>query len=174
VSGERTAELRRAFDDAFALPPPVAGEAAVEPVLMLTVGGDPYAVRVTEVAGFEKARPLLVLPGATPHLLGLAGLRGRLMPVFSLATVMGYRREDAEPWLLIVGRTEPLALAFTGFEGLARLASETVGDGSRSRTDVPLRGHVRVGAGLRGLLDLTAVRDRIQEQAGMMEPAREH
>jgi chemotaxis signal transduction protein len=175
VSGEawgRALDLRRAFDQAFAAPPSVMDGGDQEPFLMLGAGGDPFAVRVVEVAGFEKARRLLALPGAPSHLLGLAGLRGRLLPVFSLALLLGYPREADEPWLLVVGREEPMGLAFARFDGLALLPREAARRGE-SAAGGHVRGHVRTDAVWRGVIDLAAVREEIRRRAGSTEPAKE-
>ena len=171
-TGSRAPDLRRAFDQAFAASPSAVDGGEREPFLMLGAGGDPFAVRVVEVAGFEKARRLLALPDAPPHLLGLAGLRGRLLPVFSLSLLLGYPREAEAPWLLVVGSDEPMGLAFARFDGLALLPREAAPRGE-TVAGGHVRGHVRTDAVWRGVIDLAAVREEIRRRAGSTEPAKE-
>src|SRR6185436_11866201 len=87
------AELRRVFDGSFAAAP-ADGRAVPEKLLALRLGTDPFAVRVAELRGFERLRHVIALPGASADLLGLTGIRGTLVPVYSLALVMGYPAES--------------------------------------------------------------------------------
>jgi chemotaxis signal transduction protein len=122
-SGERSsAELRREFDEAFALPARTQAQ-ELEDLLAIRVGPDGYAIRSRELSGIAAIRKISPLPSRMPELLGLVGVRGVLVPVFGLAGLLGYD-PGPEPvrWLALVGREEPIALAFHALEGYRTVA----------------------------------------------------
>jgi purine-binding chemotaxis protein CheW len=86
----KAAELRQAFDLSFALPPPQASQ-EVEDLLTIRVAGDPYAIRLCDIAGMVTGRKVVPLPAATLDLLGLAGIRGGIVPVFGLSSILRYQ-----------------------------------------------------------------------------------
>src|SRR6185312_2949550 len=119
---ERVIALRHAFDEAFRR---AAHELADDRarLLRLRVGGDAYAFRLDEIASFAAARRIVPLASAVPGLLGLAGLRGTLVPVYSLAALLGRAADDEAPrWFVLCGGAEPVALAFARFEGYVETA----------------------------------------------------
>jgi hypothetical protein len=78
--------VRRAFDDAFRrAPEPVVDTVAV---VLVRVSGVALALRRASVDRIEADRPVTRLPGAHPALLGLAALRGSVLPVWSLASLL--------------------------------------------------------------------------------------
>lgn len=109
--------LRAAFDAAFAAPPRGPRRDLV-PLLAIRAGGDPVAVRVLETAGLFPAKVIVPAPSRRPELLGVCGHRGAVLPVFSLARLLG-RAEggEASRWMLLAGREERVALAFAALEG---------------------------------------------------------
>lgn len=123
----RAADLRRAFDRSFA---EAAGAAAVEveDLLAIRVGGDPCALRLAEVRGLFADRRVVGLPKARPGLLGLAGLRGSLVPVYDLGALLGYPPAAAPRWLVLAAAA-PIGLAFEAFEGHLRLARGALVEG---------------------------------------------
>ena len=85
----RARELRRAFDQTFAeVPLPVTQD--VTNLLGIRVGGDPFAIRLGEVAGLFADRKIVPLPSPVPELLGVAGFRSGLIPIYSLRGFLGY------------------------------------------------------------------------------------
>jgi chemotaxis signal transduction protein len=138
-------ELRRAFDLSFAAAPPQASE-EVEDVLTVRVAGDPYVIRLAEITALVAARRVVPIPAATRHLLGLAGIRGNVVPVFGLASLLGYGRGPEAPrWMILCGEKQPVALAFSELEGHLRLPSSCLTDrvantasGVRTMIDIPL------------------------------------
>jgi chemotaxis signal transduction protein len=111
----RLAELRRAFDDSFAQPPPPApGPGDWVEFLLIQAGEQPYALRIGELSGLESDRkivPLPAAPGSTaPWLLGLCAVRGQLAPVFDLAAILGLppplpggpgARKESPRWMVL-------------------------------------------------------------------------
>jgi chemotaxis signal transduction protein len=125
------ARLKTDFDGSFAAAPPVGPPGEQVALLLLRVCGDRAAVRLSDIQGLLPCPPVVPVPSAAPALLGVAGVRGGIVPVFSLARLCGYPG-DAEPprWMLLCGE-EPLGLAFSTFEGHVRApasAFEALGD----------------------------------------------
>jgi purine-binding chemotaxis protein CheW len=117
----KAAELRNAFDRARAIPVSARAVEQVESLLSIRVFGDPYAIRVSEISGLANDRKVVDFPSSIPELLGVAGIRGGLVSVYSLAALLGYSREaDQARWLVLCGSEEPVGLAFSDFEGYMR------------------------------------------------------
>lgn len=109
--------LRADFDGAFARPVR-APDADTVAMLAIRVGGAPMAVRALGIAGLMQVRPIVPVPGRRPELLGVSGVRGALVPVYSLARLLG-RADDGPPrWLLLAAtaRGERVGLAVATFE----------------------------------------------------------
>ena len=158
-------DLRKAFDEAFASP--LDEKTPHEDLLAVTIAGDPYAFRIRDIASLW-ARPTIVpLPSRRSDLLGLAGLRGALVPVYSLALTMGYPMAGPPPrWLVACGSRAPLAFAFEEFERYLRVPTSEIRGGAPPGRQ---RSHVDQLAGdgplLRGIVDLTSIVRALTEEA---------
>ncbi len=126
-------ELRRAFDASFALP--ARGRVAdVERLLRLHLGADGYAFRLTDIGGLSAARKVVPIASAIPEVLGLAGVRGNLVPVYSLSALLGYGTETEPPrWFVGCGASEPVAFGFAHLDGYVELATTEVHAGNAPR-----------------------------------------
>jgi chemotaxis signal transduction protein len=70
------------------------------------------------------SRKIVPLPSRKLELLGLAGHRGRLVAVYSLAALLGYGVDGkTTSWLALVGAHEPVGLGFEAFDGFLRVRS---------------------------------------------------
>lgn len=126
IEGNKAAQLRQAFDRTFALPPSLASP-EVEDLLTIRVAGDPYAIRLLDIAGIVTGRRVVSVPAVTPDLLGLAGIHGGVVPVFGLSSILGYGPDPGSPrWMILCGSEEPIALAFSDFEGYLRLPTSAL------------------------------------------------
>jgi len=126
IEGNKAAQLRQAFDRTFALPPSGASP-EVEDLLTIRVAGDPYAIRLLDIAEIVTERRVVSVPAVTPDLLGLAGIRGGIVPVFGLSSILGYGPDSGAPrWMIICKSEEPIALAFSDFEGYLRLPASAL------------------------------------------------
>ena len=168
------ADLRRSFDQAFASPPRRAQD-EVEPLLAIRVAGSPCALKVREIAGLATGRRIVPLPSRISELLGLAGIRGRLVPVYSLAALLGYGQGTApERWLLQCGTDERFGLAFEEFEGYLRAPRSDVYVVSQAEA---ARRHVeevvRVGAAVRPVVDVASVMEAVKGRGGLGSPSKE-
>jgi purine-binding chemotaxis protein CheW len=167
------AELRREFDAAFGAPPAQRG-AAVASFLALKVGDDGYALRVQEASGLAAARKIVPLPGAPSALLGLAGIRGLVVPVFSLASAMGYGGDVAPRWFVLCGGADPIAFAFAAFDGYLELpASDVRRVDERESGRAHVREVFRVGGELRGVIALPSVTKAVRERGDAAGPTKE-
>ena len=165
--GSKVAELRNSFDLSFALPPPPASQ-EVEELLTLRVAGDPYAIRLRDIAGMVAGRKVVSLPAAASDLLGLVGIRGGVVPVFGLASILGYgQAPESARWMLLCGGEEPIALAFSDFEGYLRLpkaslhADENLGSTRRYVNQV-----ANTNAGVRAVISIPLVVAKIRNRPG--------
>lgn len=166
----RAADLRRAFDRSFALPPPQAS-LDVEDLLAIRVGGDPYAVRLRDITGMVAGRVVVPVPAVTRDLMGLAGLRGGVVAVFGLASILGYSQEGAAPrWMILCGAEEPIALAFSDFEGHLRLPASALHADEDVRA---VRQHVNqvanTAAGVRPVISVPFIVAMIRNRSGAQQ-----
>ena len=112
-------ELRLTFDATFALPPPPPAAPTVA-LLLVRAGGELLAVPRADLTGFVRGENLAPAPGRSPAFLGLAGVRGELFPVWSLAGLLG-RAPASAPiagWFLLTAAPggAPCAFACEAFE----------------------------------------------------------
>ncbi|MGI5242552.1 chemotaxis protein CheW [Dactylosporangium sp. CA-139066] len=170
----RLAALRTDFDRSFA-DPPRAEVAGHDDLLAIRAGGVRYALRLPQAAGLFPDRPVTRLPGPLPALLGVAGFRGAIVPVYDLAAVLGTRGTAAGSsasgtvarWLVLAAGNPPVALAFEALDGHLRvprdgLVEEPAGHGPHGC----LRGIVPLPDGARPIVDVPAVRAAVQAAAG--------
>ena len=136
----RVEELREAFDGAFAEPPP--GESTrTEEFLEVEVGGDAYALPLAELSGVHLQPRVTALPGAPARVLGLAAVRGEVVPVLDLGALLGYGRGAAQPAALAICRGErPLGLALGAVGRHVRVPSADVRAGDAGDSE---RAHIR-------------------------------
>jgi purine-binding chemotaxis protein CheW len=158
-------EMRRRFDAVFAAPP-VGRGADVASFLALRIGGDGFAFRIQHMSGLVAARRIVPLPGSASAMLGLAGIRGLVVPVFSLSVLMGYGSERPRWLALCAGEAgDTIALGFSDFDGYVEaLASDVravdavdAGEARPARRASFVRELVRGRGELRGVVDLSSV-----------------
>jgi chemotaxis signal transduction protein len=162
----KAAELRSVFDHARAAPFPSGEEEQTEDLLAIRVSRDAYAIRVTEISGLATDRKVVTFPSPVAELLGVAGIRGALVPVYSLAALLGYAVETEQArWLALCGTEETFALAFCDFEGYVRVRTAQLY--SAEQNDVA-RVHVtqvaRTTDLVRAVVSIPLLREAIQER----------
>jgi chemotaxis signal transduction protein len=145
ATASKAVELRNAFDRVRAIPWSAQAVEQIEGLLSIRVSGDPYAIRVSDISGLANDRKVVAFPSSIPELLGVAGIRGGLVSVYSLAALLGYRREaDQARWLVLCGAEESVGLAFGDFEGylpvpLAQVYATDQRDAARAHVKHVLR-----------------------------------
>jgi chemotaxis signal transduction protein len=121
---ERVVEMRREFDRIFAVAPR-AKESAEHDLLAIRVGDERYALRLSDIAGLFVDKKVVRVPGGGRALLGMAGFRGAIIPVYGLRTLLGIPASGAPRWLVIAAAA-PVGFCFEGFEGQLRVAAAAV------------------------------------------------
>ena len=164
--------MRQAFDRSFAQRPTEAPPR--ETLLAVSVVGDPYAIRLTEILGLHADRHIVALPSDRREFLGVVGFRGLVSPVYGLAAMLGYTRtRPAMPrWIVSLRHSEPISFAFDAFDHLFTAGAEHVAhspDAERGRQ--PERPHlrdlVRDGATVRPIIQLQSTLSAIR---GLCDP----
>jgi chemotaxis signal transduction protein len=111
---QRAAELRLAFDRGFA--EPARRDTTIRASLLaVRVGAEGYALRLSEITGLFADKKITRVPGGDAALLGIAGFRGAILPVYSLQALLGHSATQVSRWLVIAAAA-PVALAFEAFE----------------------------------------------------------
>jgi chemotaxis signal transduction protein len=154
--------LREEFDDSFRT---VSGAGGVERLdfLALRIAGDPYALRLSEVASLQMDRRLVPVPSLLPELLGIAGFRGTLTPVYDLRALLGYPAGDTLKWLVVAHSAAPIAFAFDGFDAHVRASVDQVSLGT-GEANAAVRGAVHHGHDVLPLLHLPSLVDGIAQR----------
>ena len=113
---KRARELAAAFDRSFA--EPIRAD-RVQPHLALSifVGGAVYLLPLKEVSLVSRTPKIVPLPNGPALQLGIAGLRGSLVTVFSLAALLGEPVVRAD-WLVVV---RDVAFAFDSLDAQIEL-----------------------------------------------------
>ncbi|BDG08803.1 chemotaxis protein CheW [Anaeromyxobacter paludicola] len=117
---EAAARLRAEFDASFAVPPPEPSRDLV-PLLLLRAGGQRLAARLQAVRGLVRLGAVTPVPSRRPEFLGIAGLRGEILPVFQLGRLLGLAAGGAPRWMVLAG-AERVGLAFDDFDGYVQVA----------------------------------------------------
>ena len=157
--------LRHAFDRSFA-EPSRDGRTTTDDFLMVRIGSDSYAIRLSDVAGLFLDKAITRLPTRYPALVGTAGFRGSILPVYELAVLLGCPPTTAlSRWMVLAAKT-PVALTLNGFDGHLRIARQA--SAPRASGSEPLRPHlrevVRTPDGVRPILNLQSVVNAIKHQ----------
>lgn len=160
------ATLRWEFDSSFSVPsqPP---NADLEQFLAIKTAGQPLALRVAELSRLEVRREIVPLPVENPHLLGLAGIQGRLLPIYSLAGLLGFERDDSDwRWIAVSDGEESLGLAFGSLDAHFSVSQSHVLDlGSSQAAKWHRRYAVRLESEVRNIVQLQSLRAAIQGAA---------
>jgi len=157
VVHSRLEELKRSFDQSFAEAPWRETE-QVESFLSIRVGSHAYAVLLSQAAGLYVDRKVVGLPGPVTELLGLAGFRGTVIPVFDLGACLGYGlSSETGRWMLLVGKNEPIGLAFQEFDGYLRTPHKPEQQGSVEEIREHVSDVVVVGGIIRPVINLVSV-----------------
>jgi purine-binding chemotaxis protein CheW len=122
---ERAEQIRRVLAERaerYAAQALAAEVEAGRDVLGFRCAGERFAVEcryVIEVGSRELTR----VPGAPPRLLGLANLRGEILPVFDLLRALGRGGDDSGgPHLIVLGAGVPeVGILAQSLDGVARL-----------------------------------------------------
>ncbi len=169
-------ELRRAFDQGFARPP-AAAAGRLEDFLAVTIAGDAYAIRVPGLAGLVTDRRVVPVPSPVPELLGIAGLRGTLLPVYDLRALLGHTPAGEPPrWILLAGKSGGAALvglAVDRFDRHLRVAAEDLAPPAPGTARAHLQGSIRLQDARIPIVELAAVIEDIERRTRASDPSKE-
>jgi|SRR6185503_1533105 len=116
------------------------------------VAGEHYALPVEQVLEVAELGELAAVPGSPPEILGVRNLRGGVLPVITLATVLGLPESD--PTRVVVVESGELR---AGLRVDEVLDIEQLPPSSERVDSDFLRGACMVGGELVGVLDVDAV-----------------
>jgi chemotaxis signal transduction protein len=80
-----------------------------DPFALVRVGSEAYAVPVAHVVEVDELGDITTIPGAPATAMGVHNMRGQLLPVFDLASVLGIGREGRATGLLVAEEHGQLA-----------------------------------------------------------------
>lgn len=133
----RATELREEFDRAFAAPPQ-RDRALLVDVLFVRVGEAEMVLRLSEVDALVKGRRIAAAPSRARELLGLSVHRGRILPVYSLAALLGIEGGADPSWMIFVAKGS-VGLAFDRFGRHAKVEREAF---APSSAEAPMVGEL--------------------------------
>lgn len=154
--------MRAEFDEAFAAPR-AGGNGAGEMLVAIRAAGRGYALRMSQIAGLARDRKIVAIPSPLPELLGLAGVRGELVPVYSLSAWLGHGREPTTRWLALCGTGERAGLAFGEIEGQISIQPGQLVAGAGDAGE-HVRDWLRVDGENRPIVDVGSILEGIQRQ----------
>ncbi len=164
-AAERAIAMRRDFDRGFAVPVHF-DMTATENLLAIKVGTQCCALRLSEISGLVAAKKITRIPGATAALLGIAGFRGTIVPVYSVRALLGTAGDSAAsrtPRWLVTAAAEPVAFAFEGFEGQLRVMPDAILPWqSRTELTCHAREFVQIENLVRPIIHLPSLLDAIK------------
>jgi chemotaxis signal transduction protein len=157
---DRAAELRNEFDHGFAVAPS-AESTAVEDLLAIRLAGQGFTLRLSEIAGLFADKKITRVPGGSVSLLGMAGFRGAIAPVYDLQRLLGLAAAKTPRWLVIASAA-PVAFAFEGFEGQLRVDHSLITP--RASVDQPglSKSLIQIDGVLRPIVELSGALDAIK------------
>jgi chemotaxis signal transduction protein len=164
-SMDAAATLRRHFDEGFA----VAAASTTEPLedlLAIRVGSDPYALRLSEIAGLYVSAKIVPVPSPVPQLLGIVGIRGMMAPIYDLAALLRYPSASDSRWLVLARAPQPVGLAFETFESHLQVSQASLAGGTRDEAGSGgilkhMRGTIRAAEALRPIIHLASMLEMI-------------
>lgn len=130
-------------------------------LLHVRVGGEQYALPVDAVLEVARLDDVTAVPGAPPAFLGVWALRGRVLPVIDLGTLLGVARDGRPRWLVIAEHGQRIAAL--AVDGLLDVMPMT---GRSEPTEAPLLSRsVLTDSALVGVVAVGPMYDRVQEMA---------
>lgn len=158
----KAADLRKAFDRVFAEPPAPEAEAAAD-YLGIRIGAAPYAVALSEIGAVFADKKIAPLPSRAPELMGVAGIRGDVVPVFALGALLGQSGLEKPRWLVLAagGRA---GFAFDALDGHLRIPLASITPHASPQGFV--RANAVIGKDARPIVSIASLMDHLETRAG--------
>lgn len=162
---DRVVRLRHAFDESFGVP--AAPQEELVDFLLVQVATSRFALRLSEISGVVKGQAVVRIPTRRRELLGLSCVRGAVLSVYSMATILGLpETASSTSWLALSERPDPVAVAFLALDGFVRVprSSAPQAPGSEGLPRLTL-GVLNVEATACPIVDLRRMFDGIRRPA---------
>jgi chemotaxis signal transduction protein len=171
----KAAQLRHAFDRARAIPFSSQALESIENLLAIRVSGNAFAISLSEISGLATDKKIVAFPSPIPELLGVAAIRGRLVPAYSLAALLGYSAStERGRWLALCGAEELVGLAISEFEGYLRVpVAQIYAPEQQDLLSVHVKHVVRVADTVRAVVSIPLIIGVIQRRCGNASETKE-
>jgi purine-binding chemotaxis protein CheW len=122
---EQTRKKAHLSTDGVALVAPDTDE-VLEDLLVFELGGEPFGLRLNVIAEIIRPPALAHMPLVPPSLLGLANLRGMVMPVVSLRALLHLpdMAADKSTRVIVARGDNPVGFVVDGIRGLLPVATD--------------------------------------------------
>ncbi|MGH6725158.1 MAG: chemotaxis protein CheW [Pseudolabrys sp.] len=157
---ERSREMRREFDRTFAKPAFLNGATMVD-LLAIGLGANNFAVRLSEIAGLFVDKKVTPVPGPNAALVGIAGFRGAIIPVYDLQSLIGQAAGRTSRWLFVAAAA-PVGFSFDAFVGQMRVPADAIKPQQAQAKQGLARDLVQIDGALRPIIELSPVIDTIK------------
>jgi len=161
----RAQSLRDAFDRTFSEAPAVIASSAALRFFGLRVGGDPFALRMTDVARLHTGGTVVPIPSPSPTLLGIASVRNALVAVHDLHVLLGHPAGGSRRFWILVRPGRPVGLAFDDLDGHFE-ADPTSPLEAAAGAARHTRGATRSGASIRPIIDVASILGALARATG--------
>lgn len=156
----RAGELRREFDRSFA-EPPSTGKSASHDLLAIRLDEQHFALRLADIAGLFANKKITPVPGASGFLLGIAGFRGVIAPVYDLQRLLGCPAVRNPRWL-VMAASASVGFAFAAFDRQLRVPAWAITSQQQGNVQSLTTGVVQHDGVLRPLIELSRALKAIQ------------
>lgn len=154
-------ELRHAFDDSFAQPQK-AETTERENLLSVRANQTELCIRLNDLATVAKARKIVLLPNPTPGLLGVCGLRGRLIAAFRLSELLGLGASPGPPrWLLLCRENPEVCFFVEEMNAYLQVSVDELKVADAGALGMHISHILRRGTQTWGVLDVQSILERI-------------
>lgn len=165
----RVEQLRSEFDQSFALAPNDDSEPFVS-LIAIRIAGESFVLRPEEVSGLTKAKHIVPLPSSISELIGVSGIRGALVPVFSLGKFLGLDcSTERAHWLALASCGQLIGLAFDEFEGQVEVERKAIYTERDSAEPTSMRLLARVGSSVHPVIQVPQILEGIRKKAAQLE-----
>lgn len=166
--------LRDAFDASFVVAAAQSDATGREDFLTIRVAGGPYALALAEIAGVHHGATVVPIAGVAAHLIGIAGFRGAVAPVYDLGMWLGAPRAPSTPWIVLARAPWPVGFAFERLERHIRPMRDAAAGPPEADAVRPfVAGVLRTDDEVRPLVRLASIVDAISKLVGPRGPHKE-
>lgn len=155
---EQVLQLKTEFDRAFAEPLRTQ-DSEFENFVGFNIEDAVFVLRMTEIKGLVQCKKVIPLPSADSHFIGITGVQGQLIPVYSLASILGYSKNNEEDrWLVLCEDKERIGFLLEDLQGYIRiLASDLSASEKLEKKQESISGAIHFGSKVAGIVNLSSI-----------------